>query len=85
MRYLYEKTAIYNNIKMFCGSAKPTFYFFKTPRARKYSTRIRLVITHVTLAHAIFNNRETARLRKKKASYGDRLASNLRNHSVKRV
>jgi hypothetical protein len=61
MRYLCKKIATYNNVKVFCGNIKPTFYFFKILRVRKYLTRIRLIIAHVTLAYAIFSNRETAK------------------------
>ena len=85
MRYLYKKTATYNNVRVFCGNAKFIFHFFKIPRAKKYLTRIRLIVTHVTLAHATLNNKETAKLRKRRASYSDRLISSLRNYSVKRV
>jgi hypothetical protein len=85
MRYLCEKTATYNNIRILCGSAKPTFYLFKIPRVRKHLTRIYLIIAHVTLAHTTLSSKETARLKKKRASYGDRLASSLRNHNIKRV
>jgi hypothetical protein len=67
---------------MLYGSAKPIFHLFNTPRARKHPTRIRLITAHVTLAHATLNSRGTARLREKKASCGDRLASNLGNHSI---
>jgi hypothetical protein len=84
MRYLYEKTAIYKNIKIFCGNAKPILYFFKIPRVRIYSTRIRLVAAHVTLIHATLNNRGTARLEKRKASYSDRLTSSSRSHNVEK-
>jgi hypothetical protein len=84
MRYLCEKTAIYNNVRVFCGSAKPTFYLFKIQRVRIDFTRIRLVIAHVTLAHATFSSRETARFKKKRASCNDRLASSSRNHNVEK-
>jgi hypothetical protein len=84
MRYSCKKTATYNNIKIFCGNAKSTFHLFKTPRAKKYLTRIRLIITHVTLTHTTLSNRETARLRKRKASYGDRLASSLESYNVEK-
>jgi hypothetical protein len=63
MRYLCEKIATYKNVKVFCGSAKPILYLFKTPRVRIYPTRIYLVAAHATLAHAILNSRGTARLR----------------------
>jgi hypothetical protein len=82
MRYLYKKTATYKNIKMLGGSAKPTFHLFKTPRVRIDPTRIRLIATHATLIHATFSNRGTARLKKKKANYSDRLASNSRSHNI---
>jgi hypothetical protein len=85
MRYSCKKTATYNNVKMFYDNAKSTFYFSKTPRVRKYLTRIRLIITDATLIHATLSNRGTARLWKRKASYDDRLISNLRSHSIKRV
>jgi hypothetical protein len=82
MRYLCEKTAIYKNVKMFCDSAKPTLYLFKIPRVRIYLTRIRLIAAHATLTHATLNNRKTARLRKRRASYSDRLASSSKSHSI---
>jgi hypothetical protein len=85
MRYSCEKTAIYNNVKVFCGNAKFTLYLFKIPRARKYLTRIRLVIAHVTLAHATFSNKKTARLKERKASCDDRLTSSLKSYNIKRV
>jgi hypothetical protein len=69
---------------MLYDSIKPAFYFFKIPRARIGLTRIRLVIAHVTLAHTTFNSRGTARLKKKRASYSDRLASSLRSHSIEK-
>jgi hypothetical protein len=84
MRYLCEKTVIYKNIKMLCGNAKPIFHFFKIPRARIYPTRIRLIAAHATLAHTTFSNKETARFRKRRASYSDRLASNSRNHNIEK-
>jgi hypothetical protein len=84
MRYSCKKTAIYKNIKVLCGSAKPIFYLFKTPRVRIYFTRIRLIAAHVTLAHATFNSRRTARLKKRKASYNDRLTSSSRSHNVEK-
>jgi hypothetical protein len=84
MRYLCEKTAIYNNIKIFCSNVKSTFYLFKILRVRKYLTRIRLIITHATLTHATFNNRKTVRLKEKRTSYGDRLASNLENYNIEK-
>jgi uncharacterized C2H2 Zn-finger protein len=67
---------------MLCDSVKPALYFFKIPRARIGFTRIRLIIAHVTLAHATLNNRGTARLKKRKASYSDRLASSLKSYSI---
>jgi hypothetical protein len=82
MRYSCEKTATYNNIKMLCGSAKPILHLFKIPRVRIDLTRIRLIAAHATLAHAIFNNRETVRLGKRRANYSDRLASNLKSHNI---
>ena len=84
MRYLYEKTAIYKNVRVLCGSVKSTFYLFKIPRVRIYFTRIRLVTAHVTLTYATFSNRRTARLRKKRASYNDRLALSSRSYSVEK-
>jgi hypothetical protein len=65
-----------------CDSTKPAFYLFKILRVRIGLTRIRLVAAHVTLAYATFNNKGTARLRKRRASYSDRLASSLKNHSI---
>jgi hypothetical protein len=62
MRYLCEKTAIYNNIRVFYGSVKSIFYLSKIPRVRIYLTRIRLVIAHATLTHATFSSKKTARL-----------------------
>jgi hypothetical protein len=85
MRYSCKKTATYNNAKIFYGNAKSTLHLSKTPRAKKYPTRIRLITTHVTLAHATLNSEKTARLRKRKASCGDRLTSSLKSHNVKRV
>jgi hypothetical protein len=84
MRYSCKKTATYKNVKMLCGSTKPTFHLSKTPRARIDLTRIRLIIAHATLAHATFSNRETARLGKKKANYSDRLVSSSRNYNVEK-
>jgi hypothetical protein len=84
MRYSCKKITTYNNIKVFCGNIKPIFHFFKTPRAKKYLTRIRLIITHATLAHATLSSGRTAKFRKRKASCGDRLASNLKSHSVEK-
>jgi hypothetical protein len=84
MRYSYKKTATYKNAKMLGGSTKPTLHLSKTPRAKIDSTRIRLIIAHATLAHATLNNRRTARLRKRKANYSDRLASNSRSHNIKK-
>jgi hypothetical protein len=84
MRYLYEKTATYNNVNMFCGSVKPIFYFFKIPRAKIHFTRIRLIVAHVTLTHATLSNRGTARLWERRASCDDRLASSLRSHSIEK-
>ena len=69
---------------MLCGNAKLTLYFSKIPRVRIYPTRIRLITAHATLAHAIFSNKRTARLRKRRASYNDRLASNSRNHNIEK-
>jgi hypothetical protein len=71
MRYLCEKIITYKNIRMLCGSVKPILYLFKIPRVRIYPTRIRLIVAHVTLVHATFNSKGTARLRKKRASYND--------------
>jgi hypothetical protein len=62
MRYLCEKIAIYNNVRVLRGNVKLIFYLFKTPRVRKYLIKIRLVVAYATLAHAILSNRETARL-----------------------
>jgi hypothetical protein len=84
MRYLCKKTAIYKNVKMLCGNAKPILYLFKTPRARIYLTRIRLIAAYVTLAHTIFSSRGTVRLKKRRASYSDRLASSSRSHNVEK-
>jgi hypothetical protein len=84
MHYLYKKTATYNNAKVFCSNAKSILHLFKIPRARKYLTRIRLVAAHVTLTHATFNNERTARLKKRKASCGDRLALNLESHNIEK-
>jgi hypothetical protein len=71
MRYLYKKIATYNNAKVFYGNVKPILNFFKIPRIKIGLTRIRLIIAHVTLAHATFNNRKTIRLGERKASYSD--------------
>jgi len=84
MRYLCEKTAIYKNIKVLCGNAKPIFYLSKILRVRIYFTRIRLVAAHATLAHATFNSKGTAKFRKRRASYNDRLVSNSRNHNIEK-
>jgi hypothetical protein len=84
MRYLYKKTATYNNIRILCDNAKPIFHLSKTPRVRINPTRIRLIIAHVTLAHATLNSKETARLKKKRASYSDRLASSSRSHNIEK-
>ena len=46
--------------------------------------RICLIIAHVTLVYAIFNNKKTAKLKKRKASYSDRLVSSLRNYNVEK-
>jgi hypothetical protein len=62
MRYLCKKTAIYNNVKVLCDNVKLILHLFKISKIRIYFTRIRLIITHVTLTHATLNNRETARL-----------------------
>jgi hypothetical protein len=62
MRYLCEKIATYNNVKMLYSNVKFIFYFFKIPRVKIYFTRIRLIVTHVTLAHATFNSKKTIRL-----------------------
>jgi hypothetical protein len=85
MRYSCEKTATYNNVRIFCGSAKSTLYLSNIPRARKHLTRIRLVIAHATLTHATFNNKGTARFWKRRASCGDRLVSSLKSYSVKKM
>jgi hypothetical protein len=84
MRYLYKKTATYKNIKMLYDSAKPTFHLSKISRARIDPTRIRLITAHATLAHTTLNNRETARLKKKRASYSDQLVSSSRSHSIEK-
>jgi hypothetical protein len=84
MRYLCKKIAIYNNVRMFCESVKSAFYLFKIPRVKIDFTRIRLIIAHVTLAHAIFNNSGTARLKKRRANYSDRLTSSSRSHSIEK-
>jgi hypothetical protein len=84
MRYSYKKTATYKNVRVFYGNIKPIFYLSKTPRARIYLTRIRLIAAHATLAHATLNNKETARLKKRKASYSDRLVSSSKSHSVEK-
>jgi uncharacterized C2H2 Zn-finger protein len=82
MRYLCEKTVTYKNVRVLYGSAKSIFYLFKIPRVRIYPTRIRLIVAHVTLAHATLINRGTARLKKRKASYSDRLASSSRSYNI---
>jgi hypothetical protein len=82
MRYLCEKTATYKNVRVFCGNTKPTLHLSKTPKVKIDFTRIRLITAHATLAHATLSNRETARLKKRKTSYNDRLASNLKNHNI---
>jgi hypothetical protein len=82
MRYLCEKTAIYKNVRVLYGNIKLIFYFFKIPRVRINLTKIRLIVTHVTLAHATFSNRGTARFGKRKTSCSDRLASSSRNYSI---
>jgi hypothetical protein len=84
MYYSCEKTTTYNNIRIFCESAKPAVFFFKSSRVRINLTRIRLITAHVTLAHATLNNRETARFWKKKANYSDRLASSSRNYNIEK-
>jgi hypothetical protein len=84
MRYSYKKIAIYNNVKVLCDNAKSAFYLFKIPRVRIDFTRIYLIAAHVTLAYAIFSSKRTARLRKRKASYSDRLVSNLRSHNIEK-
>jgi hypothetical protein len=84
MRYLYKKIVTYKNVRMFCGSAKPTFHLFKTPRVRIYLTRIRLIAAHATLTHTTLSNRGTAKLRERRASYSDRLASSSRNHNIEK-
>jgi hypothetical protein len=62
MRYSYKKTATYNNAKVLYGNTKPILYLSKTPRAKIYPARIRLVTAHATLTHATLNNKRTARL-----------------------
>jgi hypothetical protein len=84
MRCSCKKTIIYKNIRMLCGNAKPTFHLFKIPRVKIYPTRIRLIAAHATLAYATLNNKRTARLKKRKASYSDRLASNSKSHSIEK-
>ena len=84
MRYSCEKIAIYKNIKMLCGNIKPTLYLFKIPRAKIYITRIRLITAHATLTHATLSSKETARLRKRRASYSDRLVSSLKSHNIEK-
>jgi hypothetical protein len=69
---------------MLYDSVKPAFYLFKTPRARIGLTRIYLITAHVTLAHATLNNRRLARLKKRRTSYSDRLASSLKNHNIEK-
>jgi hypothetical protein len=66
MCYSCEKTATYNNIRVFYKNAKPAFHLSKSPRARIDFIRIRLITAHVTLAHATFNSRETAKFGGKK-------------------
>jgi hypothetical protein len=82
MRYSYKKTAIYKNVRMLYDNTKPTLYLFKTPRVKIYSTRIRLIAAHVTLAHATLSNKETARFRKRKTNCNDRLASSSRSYNI---
>jgi hypothetical protein len=84
MRYLCEKTATYNNVKMLYGNIKPIFYFSKIPRVRIGFTRIRLITAHVTLAYTTFNNRGTARLWERRTSCGDRLISSLRSYNIEK-
>jgi hypothetical protein len=84
MRYSYKKTTIYKNAKMLCDNVKPTFHLFKIPRAKIYLTRIRLIAAHATLAHATFNSKGTARLKKRKANCSDRLASSSKSHNVEK-
>jgi hypothetical protein len=84
MRYLCKKIAIYNNIRVLYDSAKPIFYLFKIPRARIDFTRIRLITAHVTLAHATFSNKKTARLKKRRASCNDRLISSSRSYNIEK-
>jgi hypothetical protein len=84
MRYSCEKTATYNNIKILCGNAKLIFHFSKTPRARIYPTRIRLIAAHATLVHATFNNKRTAKLKERRANYNDRLISSLKSYNVEK-
>jgi hypothetical protein len=82
MRYSCKKTVTYKNAKVLYDNIKPTFHLSKTPKVRIYPTRIRLVTAHATLTYATLNNKGTARLRKKRASYSDRLASSSRNHNI---
>jgi hypothetical protein len=84
MRYLYKKTAIYKNIRVLYGNIKPTLHLSKIPRARIDLTRIRLITAHATLTHATFNNKKTAKLGKKRASYNDRLISSSKNHNIEK-
>jgi hypothetical protein len=84
MRYSCKKTAIYKNVRVLYDSAKPTFHFSKTSRAKIHLTRIRLVAAHATLAHATLSNKRTVRLKKRRASYNDRLVSNSRSYSVEK-
>jgi hypothetical protein len=84
MRYSYKKTATYKNARVFCDNAKPILYFSKIPRAKIHFTRIRLVTAHATLAHTTLNNRRTARFKKKRASYSDRLASSSKSHNIEK-
>jgi hypothetical protein len=82
--YLYEKTAIYNNAKMLCENIKPAFHLFKSPRAKINLTRICLITAHATLTHTIFSSRGTAGLKKRRASCGDRLTSNLKSYNIEK-
>jgi hypothetical protein len=84
MRYLYEKTATYNNVKMLYGNIKSILHLSKTPRVRINPTRIRLVAAHVTLIHATLSSRKTAKLRKRRANYSDRLISSSKNHNIEK-
>jgi hypothetical protein len=84
MRYSCKKTVIYKNARMLCDNIKPILHLSKIPKAKIYPTRIRLVAAHVTLTHATLNNRRTVRLKKRKASYSDRLASSSRSHNIEK-